>query len=136
MRQLAWLRSIPKDAKKSRLQDYLDYDLEPPLPEIGDGQYLVNLMDELGGATQTGMGISPCSWQEILAWLTLTGLSLTAWECSMVKQLSASYVQQLGESSEAGSVSPYTPENIEGIGTKVISVLRAYSKSTPPIDEE
>lgn len=111
-------------------------DVEPSLPDIGDADYLVKLMDELGGAINNGMALVPVSWTEINAWLNVTKLSLSTWEILTLKAMSAAYSYTLNDASEPNASAPYTPEKpVEDLDSKIMFILNSFSNSAK-INEE
>jgi hypothetical protein len=53
------------------------------MPEIAPFSYIIDLLVE--------MGVSGLTWQEISSWCNLTGITLTMWESTTIKKLSAIY---------------------------------------------
>lgn len=120
------------------MQSLLDSEGTPSFPELEDAEYLVTLLDEVGGVSQSGMGIAPVSWQELYAWLSVTNTEMSNWEITTLKAMSNAYCYALNESEDPAFPAPYTPEEaFDGVKleSKLLSILRAYSTSAPPLDE-
>jgi hypothetical protein len=67
---------------------------EPPLPKLGEAQYLFMHLQALGYYTNTGMGLSPLSYTEIKAYCDLTGNEFTPDEVTIIRNMSQLYVNQ------------------------------------------
>lgn len=126
MRHLAWLNATPDGSKKSRRKAFKEQDEEAPileLPEIEDaGRHLMSYLFEAGVATSNGMGIVPLSWQEIDAWIEVTGLPLSTWEKLTLKEMSEAYVNEFTQASEKDRPAPYIrPVEEEQIDRKAVA---------------
>lgn len=71
----------------------------PPMPP-NPAPHIVNRLIEMGLSEANGMGASPLSWREIMAWQTATGVDLPPWEARLIRTLSVAY---LAESRNAES---------------------------------
>ena len=50
---------------------------------------------ELSQARPSGMGISPITFSEISAWVSLTGNQPTPWEVSLIRGLDIAYLKEM-----------------------------------------
>lgn len=103
----------------------------PDLPPIKSGGYLLDYFWEIGPSQHTGMGQSPTSHAEILAWQTLMGLTLEPWEVRGLRRMSVAYINTSQAATEPGYPAPwkskkFAPEPAQGNSLK--DALRALSK--------
>ena len=134
IRQIAYFHATPKSAKRNRLAQFqIDYPENTllPLPPLEFGRYLVDLLWEAGTNTSTGMGMVALSYEEILAWITLSERELTWWEIQTIKEMSRAYTAEFNNSTEDDSVAPYdtVPEMTrEQIEKKLKNGLSSFKK--------
>lgn len=57
----------------------------PPCPE--NAAYLLGYFDELSSGRQVGMGLSPVSFSDMMAWSNLKKVELEPWEVDALKRL-------------------------------------------------
>lgn len=57
--------------------------------------YLFSYLLEIGVMTNNGTGNVPLSWQDLAAWIQVTGINLDAWEVKVIRRASEIYVNQL-----------------------------------------
>jgi hypothetical protein len=136
MRQLAWLRATPEGQEKSRWTQYVEQDVEVPLPNIEGWEYLVSLLDNAGTILQTGMGVAPLTWQELESWKNVYSQELVCWkfsfwELSTMKDMSYAYCAELGQASDKNRPQPYSPTVIdrEEISKRMYNLLSAFKKN-------
>ena len=72
-------------------------------PDVEPFGYIIEVLSRIGVALNSGNGVHGLTWQEISAFVSMTGLSLTSWESDTIKRLSALY---------ASSVLKYDNQNI------------------------
>ena len=140
IKQLAWLRSVPKEASESRLQVFMAKGKDIPLPEIdGASYYLVELLEEIGAVVQSGMGIEPFTWLELNSWLSISCLELSYWELCILKDLSYAYAAELSVADDPDRKPPYmAPETslaVPNIEDKLKSVFADFAKRNDLIEE-
>lgn len=137
MRHLGWLHATPEKegtqsakARKSRMASYRETDenhrlLQMPDIEEHSAGYLIGLLQEAGLMSSNGMGPVPISWQEIYAWVNLTGISLSTWELTTIKSLSEEYVSELIQATDKERPPPYSVQVIErkAVEDKLMSIL-------------
>lgn len=101
-----------------------------PLPDVGDGLYLVNTLDEIGAALQSGMGLSPITWQEIKSWSDCTGMKLSPWELITLKEMSHAYAVELSQKQDRKRQAPWKTrvETKEELGNRLKAVFRSLKK--------
>jgi hypothetical protein len=88
--------SLDKDYKdndddKNRWYLYDVAGKEPPFPKIDGAEYLLHHLKQIGLSHSNGMGMSPVSYQEILAYCSLNGLEFTPNEVNTMKDMSVQY---------------------------------------------
>lgn len=75
-----------------------DEGVEPEMPPLEWGEYLIGWLFEVGPTVFTGMGAGPVPPPNIESWQRQSGLTLSPWEFKTLLRLSAEYS---GESSLA-----------------------------------
>lgn len=135
---LAWLHASPTPDKppkgfqpKSRLEAFRESGeapVLPPCPSVG----LVDLLFEAGPYSITGMGSAPLSWQEIEAWLRVTGRSLSYYLSKQIYTLSAIYLAEYKRSEKIDHPMPYIARvTIEQNRDRVSGQIQAAFKGRP-----
>lgn len=61
-----------------------------------ESNYLLEMLFEVGPVMPVGMGNGAITEQELRAFQDNQGISLTWWECSILRMLSREYANQLG----------------------------------------
>ena len=77
-----------------------------PLVEIEAGQYLIDILHQLGPVRSNGMGLSVPDWSEIVAFATANGLPLDPWEYRLIRTMSKAYLAGFNSGREALSIPP------------------------------
>jgi hypothetical protein len=72
--------------------------------------YLLRIILSIWPSMQGGMGAIPITWQEIQAYVDLTGISLNAWEAKTIKDCSLVFVSQSQLSAKTDCPSPIMEE--------------------------
>lgn len=63
----------------------------------GGCEFVWDVFSELNITRQAGFAPNPITYQEILAWVQLTGLMLEPWEVSALKQLDVAFLDEAGK---------------------------------------
>jgi hypothetical protein len=101
------------------------------LPDVEYALYLVNLLDEIGAAQQSSMGLSPLTWQEIKAWKELTDTDITSWELLLIRHLSILYTTELSQGGSPKRKAPYTDVTVKhDWGNAFAAALRSIKNRT------
>ncbi|WP_051971855.1 hypothetical protein [Massilia sp. 9096] len=114
VRHAAWLNAAPKPPKgdntpsKSRRETLEGEGIEPELPPLEWGGYLVEYLFEFGPTTATGMGSVPVEPQCIESWQRQTGLNLSPWEFLTLQRLSKEYAAEASNATEPDRFAPFT----------------------------
>ena len=90
--------------------------------------YLLSYFFEVGPLMSGGMGDSPLTNGELLAWQENTGIFLQPWEARFLSRLSRDYLIQSQKSEKADCPAPYLPRQIQDreiIAQKVQHALRS-----------
>ena len=149
VRQRAWLSTAPEKPphdksntpQHSRIErlrtDHKDVDYEPDMPQI-DAPHIIGYLYEIGPTMSTGMGLTPISFEEILAWQSLTGIELDPWETRILRRLSYDYLSESHKAEKADYPAPWQPADLtqetrDAISKKVQNSLRSLMlvKNTP-----
>ena len=107
-RTLAWLNAVPEapptpkgpvkrkppGERKTRLQEMEAKGREPDLPDVGDAQYLIDYLMEIGPVSPAGMGVDRISPRDLQAWQEMTGIELHLWESRTLRRLSGEYASE------------------------------------------
>ena len=126
MRFRAWLDSTPEKGREPRGKRYVG-----ALPPMGPMPELIEYLFAAGPVEHSGMGFSPLSWVELLAWQDATGVSLDPFEAQAVRDLSLAYVDQYERGKAATCPPPWIdPEYVDrqGVGKKILSQFRAFQQ--------
>lgn len=114
---MAWLNAVPKPDERSKRAK-----IEPAAPRLSrldqmkkDGivpkmppnaaPHIISRLVEIGLTESNGMGQSPLSWREIVAWQSATGTTLPPWEARLIRSLSTTYLAE-GRRAEAETCPP------------------------------
>lgn len=120
-RQLAWLRSKPQPRQtknkkqrtaplKTRAQTFRDLGLEAKMPEIELCPHVADWFEDVGPASNNGMGVVPLSYGEIESWLNVTNLEVTSFEVDAMMMMSRQYCYQSVLSEDEKCEQPYKVE--------------------------
>lgn len=97
----------------------------PKLPPIEGGEYLANLLWEIGPVTPNGMGSSPLSFLEIQAWQNCTGVSLRTSEVMALRTLSIAYLNESQQATDIDRLAPWTEfEDAQQVPSRKTESLR------------
>ena len=136
VRQLAWLRAVPRDPRKpidrekepiSRGKQMEKDGIEPALPPCRAVD-LVNWLMEIGPTVSSGWGQSAIGWRDLSDWQSCTGIALTPWEARTLRRLSGDYSAELSEAEDIFRPSPFAMEerieaNRDAVSRKVDAIL-------------
>jgi hypothetical protein len=75
-RQLGWLHAVPDREKRSRMATLESIGGDLRLPDLHRGEYLAQMMMELGPTRSNGMGDGPTDWDVIAPFGEANGLDL------------------------------------------------------------
>lgn len=75
----------------------------PPNP----APHVIRWLFEIGLTEDNGVGESPLSWREINEWQVATGVSLSAFEATLIRELSVAYLSQKRKSDNENSPPPW-----------------------------
>lgn len=122
---------MPKGQKKSRraqietLAESAGEEPDYQLPDAGESQYLLDILNEIGEAKWNGEKLVSIDWQDLNAWMQVTGSELTAGEAVVIRHLSGVYLSQHYESLETGCIAPHitAPQNRAVIEDKMKSLF-------------
>lgn len=78
-------------------------------PGISAGRHLIDHLFEVG----PGVDGQPVTFQELQAWAGLTGNTLTAWEASTLRLLSAAYMSELLAAEDPKRPPPFSGSSPE-----------------------
>ena len=94
-------------------------------------EYLHELFDEIGCASQGLNGAISISWSDLFAWHRISGYGCTSWDLSALKKMSQAYASTSNLSSKQDYVAPYVEEepDEEEQAKQSISVLEKYVKN-------
>ena len=111
MRHLAWLRSTEEGAQQSRIEKRRDTGItDEVMPEVDEGRYLINWLNDLGLANYGFNGVIPLTFIDLQAWAAMTGRNPNPWESTTLITLSRQYCSQMDASSKKGCEPPFAAE--------------------------
>lgn len=88
--------------------------------------YLFDYLLKIGTMTFNGMANVPLSWQELNAWVQVTGTPLNVWELKVIHRASEVYVSQVELSRKADAPMPerIIVQDQAKLAKRIKSVLR------------
>lgn len=96
-----------KEKPQSRSRAYVDAKIPVPYVELEAGDYLMNMLMEVGPALNDPMGGTvPISWQELNSYIQLTVGSVERWEAVLLVEMSQAYCRGLREGTNPLSIMP------------------------------
>ncbi len=112
---MAWLNATPKPDERSKRaktaagtisrRDKMKRDGITPRMPPNPAPHIITRLVEIGLTESNGMGATPLSWREIVAWQSATGVILSPWEARLIRSLSISYIAE-GRRAEAEACPP------------------------------
>lgn len=116
---MAWLQATPKPppgsrrAKAAETQPQLSRfeqmkrdGITPPMPP-NPAPHIIGWLTEIGLVSAGGMGASPLTWQEIVAWQVATGVALPGWVSRLIRRLSVAYVAMSRKAEDESCPPPW-----------------------------
>lgn len=116
MRHTAWLNAVPEAPKqgasataprKSRRDELNGAGIEPEMPSLEWGQYLVGYLFELGPTMAAGMGAGPLMPSELESAQRLLGIEFQPWEARLLLRLSREYLEESHRATEENCAPPW-----------------------------
>ena len=88
--------------------------------------YLFDYLLKIGVMSFNGMANVPLSWQELNAWVQVTGTPLDAWELKVIHKASEVYVNQLEASRKPEAPMPerIIEQDPRKLAKRIKSILR------------
>jgi hypothetical protein len=107
---------------------------EPVLPGVGETAYLLRYWQDLGLVGMGAMGPVRLSALEVMAWQQGSGLALTPWEFSVLREMSAHYLSSVQAGTKVECPPPFGDSvnqfNRDLVQKKVVSQFKAFILST------
>lgn len=135
MRHAAWLNAVPevkqqqgkqstqkRVAPKSRRESLTSIGIEPDMPPLEWGAYLVEYLFELGPTMAAGMGASPLMPSELHAAQQLLGIQFQPGEARLLLRLSRDYLAESHRATEHNCEPPWD----DGIVRNIDAMVAAY----------
>jgi hypothetical protein len=117
VRHAAWLNAVPdvpqpktgpRVPQKSRREALKANGVEPEMPSLEWGRYLVEYLFEFGPTVPAGMGSAPLPPSEIEAAQRVLGIQLQPWEARLLLRLSREYLQESHRATEQHCAPPWS----------------------------
>lgn len=128
MRHAAWLNAVPEvpqkqvqqsnqqsTPQKSRRESLKSYGIEPDMPPLEWGAYLVEYLFELGPTMAAGMGAGPLMPSELHAAQQLLGIQFQPGEARLLLRLSRDYLAESHRATEYNCEPPWDDEIVRNI---------------------
>lgn len=117
-----WLHITPEKQEKSRYERFIDDGIGFNLPEM-KCSYLFEYLLKIGAISYSG---KPLSWQDLDAWVNLTGIQLNVWELEVIYQASAIYANQMQLSKKVDAPMPerIIEQDQQKLAKHIKSILR------------
>jgi hypothetical protein len=116
-----------KSPRKSRHHLLEDEGIEPEMPQLEWGEYLIQYLFEFGPTVLTGMGSGPVSPPHIESWQRQLGLSLSPWEVRLLLRLSGEYAGESAAASKPDRPPPFK-ESSDGARLQAARLQRNMDK--------
>jgi hypothetical protein len=100
-------RGASAEDRVPRYRQIIEKGGAPMLPNPGPAGYLVDYWKDAGCGLFGGMGITPLTSEEVLAWQNGTHTPLSPWEFQAVLEISRAYAGFLQTAREADCPPPY-----------------------------
>ncbi|ATQ74858.1 hypothetical protein CR152_10230 [Massilia violaceinigra] len=97
----------PAGAQLSRLDRYKRDKVQPDMPPIDGGEYLINYFWEVGPVIAGMDGPVVISQAEIRAWQENAGIDLQPWQAGLLRRLSQDYLAQSHAAKDSACKPPY-----------------------------
>lgn len=81
------------------------------MPEVLEGEYLHELLDEVGCCSNYGYGAVGLNWQELLSWAKVSGFSLGYWDLRALKETSKAYADIIAQANGKDYPAPYEDDD-------------------------
>jgi len=111
------------DRQMDKLAESADVDPEYQMPDIGEAEYLVSALSEVGEGKISDGRLTSIDWVDIKAWIDVTGAEISPGEAEALRMLSSVYVSQYYEAMEKGCPSP----NIEKLKDREVIASKVKS---------
>lgn len=136
---MAWLNAIPekqpgeqKLTRREIIQSKDENHAHLSFPPLDSHGHLIDWFFDVGPVLYGGMGPTPLSFSEISAWGKPIGL--TAWESSVLRSLSVTYVSMQQKADKQGCPPPFVQELSEDsrklLSDRLGAALRSLIKPT------
>ena len=124
--------TVPEGSIESRYEELERTEPGSPLldlPEIGGGQYLIDVLQGLNFGIANGFGLAPLSYQEIESYCRLSKRILTVWDITVLHKLSVMYCTMRNKATDPKCASPIrVPEYIATLSKNKEAGLRLFFK--------
>lgn len=128
MRHLGWLHASPDGGKGTRHDDLSRRGSSlTQLPEIEEGEHVLQWLFEVGPSSSTAVGPGPISFSEIAAWASITQTRITSEEALLIRALSRDYCAEYHGSSKSNTVPPYSKE-AHRVGAGIMAAFQGYKE--------
>lgn len=103
-------KSPKTSPRKPRREQLEDEGIEPEMPHLEWGEYLIGWLFEVGPTVFTGMGAGPVPPPHVESWQRQMGLSLSPWEVKTLLRLSAEYSGESALANKPDRPAPWQPD--------------------------
>lgn len=101
--------------QKTRRDVLKSYGIDPDMPPLEWGNYLVDHLFEFGPVMAAGMGSAPLAPSEIEAAQRLLGIQFQPWEARLLMRLSREYLGESHRATEHGCAPPWDDEAVRQV---------------------
>lgn len=108
---MGWLASTITNEKQTRGQRYIAAGVPMPLVELDAGEYILDMVQQLGPIRSAGMGLTIPDWQEVVAFASASSLDLEPWEYRLIRRMCAGYLREFNAGKEPLSIPPIERSN-------------------------
>lgn len=109
-----------------------DDEYEPEMPPAGDAEYLLGHLWDVGPAMAAGGYPGPVTYEEMRAWMDLTGVELEPWEVHFLRRLSGEYLSESHRAEKRDCAEPVmrgsSSRDLAAVAKTMQESLRALAK--------
>lgn len=114
------LASGGKKTEPPRIKRMIADGIDLPIPP-NPAPYITEWLFEVGPTMPTGMGAAHLSWSEIGEWARQTGLELTPWEATTLRDLSVEFLAMTNKARKPSCLAPWQSGDAATANRKAVS---------------
>jgi hypothetical protein len=124
---LGYLHSTPHEGDMSRAEEMRRNGRQPTYPPVLY-QYLVECFHEIGRNLTSGGYPTALTFQEIKAWIEVTGPRVGRWGARLLHEMSVVYISAYYSGSKPGARNPMEKDSPDNVREAVLSMFNFKKK--------